>query len=208
MLGILENTRLYEEKEQLIENLSTTNILIERLMKLDNEYGSYFKKPLNFAWWGHILAFLIFNQVVNSILLNLPIYFLNYLSQFMFPINIVIYIILYTQFNKKAIQKRVSTNKNRINEISDQHQEIITLLNRDSIVPPDYRNAYAVSKFITYLKNGRAENLKEAMNLYEQEIRHDEQVRQIRIMQEIQEATYKKADEAATLGWINLFTRR
>ncbi|WP_265738499.1 hypothetical protein [Pseudalkalibacillus salsuginis] len=44
--------------------------------------------------------------------------------------------------------------------------------------------------------------------MYEQEARHEEQINELRVMQILQEATYQKANEATTLGWINLFVRR
>ena len=64
------------------------------------------------------------------------------------------------------------------------------------------------SKLESYLVNKRADTLKEALNLFEEEKRHDEQMREINIVQQMQEITYKKADEAATLGWVNLIFKK
>ena len=114
----------------------------------------------------------------------------------------------YNQINNKALNKKLIINKERIQQIIHEREKILPYLEKNSLVPQSYRNVHALSNFESYLITGRAETLKEAMNLYEQELRHEQQINEIRIMQQLQEATYKKADEAATIGWINLFTKR
>lgn len=70
-----------------------------------------------------------------------------------------------------------------------------------------YINYYALTKLESYLINKRADSLKEALNLFEQEKRHDQQMKEINIVQQMQEINLRKSNEAATLGWINLLRR-
>ncbi|OYD57626.1 hypothetical protein CGZ90_13245 [Fictibacillus aquaticus] len=118
------------------------------------------------------------------------------------------YSILFNRLNNKLYKNKINKNRNRINKIISEKEFYFDKLEKESLVPMTYRNLYALDRFITYFKNGRADSLKEAINLFEQEVRHEEQINELRIMQQLQEATYQKANEATTLGWINLFVRR
>lgn len=58
---------------------------------------------------------------------------------------------------------------NRLIEIENKVEQNINMLQKDSILPKAYWNSFAINKIIEYLINLRADSLKEAINLFENE---------------------------------------
>jgi hypothetical protein len=74
-------------------------------------------------------------------------------------------------------------------------------------IPDDYMHLSFLKAVDKYIENKRIESLKEAINLYEVEQRHNEQIQEIYTLQQLQQKTYKETQQATTLGWMNLFRR-
>ena len=65
------------------------------------------------------------------------------------------------------------------------------------IIPPDYRYPSAVESFYKYLNNNRANDMKEAVNLYEEEMHRLRMENiQLSIMEENQKQTYLQTQNA------------
>ncbi|TMU83777.1 hypothetical protein FGG79_18960 [Bacillus sp. BHET2] len=212
----MENSYL-TDKESILSNIRLTK---ERIKKLKNNYDDYYlihKKPLNFNWLQHIIVWLIMLFVVSYAIdfITLPLAYIfgrGELSDFAFWVIVclytVTYINTYVRINRKKMKKKLTQYADRILEIPIENKKLLFEIENESVVPEDYRNIYTLDKLERYFINGRADDLKEALNLFEEEKRYDEQMNEIKVMQELQIATYRKADEASTLGWINLLTKR
>ncbi|RDW16691.1 hypothetical protein [Oceanobacillus chungangensis] len=122
----------------------------------------------------------------------------------------VLYIIGYTKYIRRKenrANQQLVENSSLIQSLTAEKEQLLQLIHHSNI-PQKYVSIGALQTFEQYVVNGRADNLKEAINLYEQELRHQEHMNELRQLKQIEIATYQKADEAATVGWINLFTRR
>lgn len=186
------------EKEILLEEIRYYQGIVNQSIKLQHEHQNFYSKPpfiLGLGLGGKIVTFLIIwflignfaNPTLGVLLFLAAIYFL-----FIWP--------------TVHVKKKVKNNIERINEIKFLLKELSEKI--DPIhIPKGYINIYALTKLESYILNKRADNLKEALNLFEQEKRHDQQMQEINTVQQLQEMTYKKANEATTLGWMNLFSR-
>lgn len=191
-----------EEKEILLGEIRYYQDIVNESINLHRENEYYYSKPTLFKGFGigrRIVLFLIVWFLLGMMgrdiypLLGLVIFFGSIYFLFLWP----------TVHVKKKIRK----NKDRINNIQLRLTELDRMVNPVHI-PKAYINNYALSKLESYFVNKRADTLKEALNLFEEEKRHDQQMIEINIVQQLQEMTYKKADEAATLGWYNFLFKR
>lgn len=91
----------------------------------------------------------------------------------------VMLIIFLLFLNRLQIMHRVKKNSPRINELNKEYQELSLSLKNTGLAE-QYSYTYAIEKLINYLSVGRADNLKEALNLFEIELRHDEQLNRLR----------------------------
>ncbi|HEX9058674.1 MAG TPA: hypothetical protein VF941_00680 [Clostridia bacterium] len=53
-------------------------------------------------------------------------------------------------------------------------------MDQNSVVPMNYRYTFALNSLINYVQNRRADSIKEALNLYEQDMMHMQQMDQLR----------------------------
>jgi hypothetical protein len=205
------------DKETYLLNIRLTKERIKRLKDNYEEYSFIHKKPLNFNWLQHIIVWFIMLVAVSYVidLITLPLRYIfgeGEMSNFAFGIYVIIYTILYinayVKINRNKLNKKMTQYAERAEIIPFENEQLLFEIENESFIPVDYRNLYTLGKLEKYFINGRADDLKEAINLFEEEKRYDEQMNEIKIMQELQLATYRKADEANTLGWIQLFTRR
>lgn len=188
-----------EEKEILLEEIRQYQSIVNQSINLQHEHESFYSKPafiVGLGLRGRIITFFILCIVFVS--LNIPLVSM-----------VIFYGSLYFLFIWPTIHVngKVKRNKERINEIKKLLGELSKNVNPVHL-PKTYINEYALSKLESYLLNKRADTLKEALNLFEQEKRHDQQMQEINAVQQLQEMTYKKANEATTLGWINLITKK
>lgn len=213
------------EKNELLLNINETKNMINKLQNTHRSLTALYKEPIKFGCLGHLIAFFIYWASLSYILswvlgvILYPIKIMlsdNIADKFGSVVAVILVIIvalsypyLFNLINKKHLKQnddiaRSSTAKN----LELEKQSIIQYIETHSVVPADYRYLSALNTFEKYLINKRADSLKECINLFEQEIRHEEQINEIRILQEMQAATYQKASEAATIGWIDILTRR
>jgi hypothetical protein len=205
------------DKERYLMNIRLTKEKIKRLKNNYEEYSFIHKKPLNFNWLQHLIVWFIMLIVVSYVidLITLPLTYIwgkGEISNFVFGIYVIVYTIAYintyVKINRNKMNKKLTQFAGRVENIPFENEQLLLELENESYIPLDYRNIYTLDKLEKYFINGRADDFKEAINLFEEEKRYDEQMNEIKVMQELQLATYKKADEANTLGWIQLFTRR
>lgn len=99
---------------------------------------------------------------------------------------------------REKLQKHLEHYEQELQQLIEQHGEWIL-----EVLPENYAYYYCAEKLYSYLKNGRADSLKEALNLYESEL-NQMQVQQLQqqveqLQTEVAYATQKAADAEATI---------
>lgn len=142
------------EREELLKSFSEANAVIEELIKYENKLvkNEYFlvkvvkKMLIPFM----IILFIVGGSMASVMGDNLMTFF----CFIIFPAFIVLCFILCFK-NKK-------TYINKIKELENN-----ALL---SFLPPNYRDAGSATSICTILVNYRADNLSDAINIYEQDL--------------------------------------
>lgn len=90
----------------------------------------------------------------------------------------------YKEKRKNKLEVEISENESKQKQIQEEIDRMLdhfysgeSLLPR---IPQPYQSAYATKKFGDYFLQGRASSIKEAANLYEEELRYDQQQQQLR----------------------------
>lgn len=188
-------------KEELLTEIQTYKGKVSNFLHLKEELDAYYQKPFSqVSLKLKIFAFIFVWWIGSGILL--AIFRLQIIGSLFF----VILLFLYFWWPRYQVRQKIAKNSNRIEELRSLIDNLQASIN-PSLIPKSYIHLHALNKLESYILNKRADDVKEALNLYEEELRHDEQLRELNIVQQMQEATYKKANEATTLGWVNLFRR-
>jgi hypothetical protein len=212
------------EKEELLLNINETREAVKKVQGIHNQLTSLFKKPMNFGCIGHVIAFTVYVPLMSILvgfvleIFLIPIKWITTENTFDVITTVWAYSILigiaisypyaFNLINKKRSKKNEELfNNELVQKLEKEKLYLLQRINDYTVIPEDYRYVNALNIFEKYLVNQRADNLKECINLFEQEKRHEEEIQELKIMQQMQEATYRKANEATTLGWINLFRR-
>lgn len=213
------------EKEKLLLNIDETRNMIKKLQNTHSSLTAQYKKPIKLGCLANLVGFVIYWFIITfslAYLLGVVLYPINVMlsdnmaDKFGTVIVVLIMIIVAISYpyllnfiNKKRMKENAAIAKSdTAKRLELEKQTIIQYIETHSVVPADYRYYNALNCFEKYLINHRADNLKECINLFEQEIRHEEQINEIRLLQEMQEATYQKVDEVVRISWINILTRR
>lgn len=216
------------EKENLLRNIAETRNDVNRLQSIYSHLNSLYKSSIQLGCIGHVVAFIVYWSL-GVWLLSFILKIFSFLDVILYALlseaildsiaTIIAYILIFgvafsypyvfNQINKKRMKKNAEIAKSgEAQKLELEKQAFIDKIQNNSVIPVDYCYTKALNAFERYLLNQRADNLKECINLYEQERRHEEQIQEIKLMQQLQEKTYEKANEATTIGWINLLTRR
>ena len=99
---------------------------------------------------------------------------------------------------REKLQKHLEHYEQELQQLIEQHGEWIL-----EVLPEKYAYFYCAEKLYSYLKNGRADSLKEALNLYESEL-NQMQVQQLQqqveqLQTEVAYATQKAADAESAI---------
>lgn len=143
--------------------------------KRDNvqaEYKKIHSPYISIKFGSGIILFFVLIFIIG-IIINSPEN--NSLFRFLGIILIIFLLFL----NSLQIRHRVKKNSSRINELNKEYQDLSLSL-KSTDLAEQYSYTYAIEKLINYLSVGRADNLKEALNLFEVELRHDEQLNRLR----------------------------
>ncbi|WP_179636991.1 hypothetical protein [Terribacillus aidingensis] len=74
-------------------------------------------------------------------------------------------------------------------------------------IPPAYLTLNALTKLHEYFANGRADSLKEALNLYEAEKQHHAHLQALSDVKIMQEEMIRVTNENNRLQWMGMFRR-
>lgn len=105
------------------------------------------------------------------------------------------------------VKKQLEKFSARITTIIEEEKQLEQVLS-GCIIPERYRNPYAIGKFEDYMRNARADTLKECVNLLENERQHNEYMNQLRSIEDMQEDIHREASDAKYLSLYTIFTKR
>jgi hypothetical protein len=194
--------------EVLLNEVRTLKQLWEEFFRNNQQIREYEKKPMNIRWWGHILLyFIVFGNILRPLMFKVFPFLYGHVF-FELIVGITLYTLIYQSINNSLHKKRLLKYKKQLKILKHRNGQIVleTQSLRTSI-PDDYMHLSFLKAVEKYIENKRIESLKEAINLYEVEQRHNEQIQEIYTLQQLQQKTYKETQQATTLGWMNLFRR-
>lgn len=209
----MEKRALVKEFDKMLpvlRELETKNDELERVEKRMNSIVNQYYEPVNpLVKWGIPIIICYFSAMIGGLLLNV--------------IGLVIGLAGGIYFCKKkdligGVDKKNEEMRAQLeieaakveNVRKKTAQDIYDYLEpyyewMTGILPEKYAYAYCVEKLRDYLATGRADNLKEAINLYENELYQMKMQQQMDVMmEEIQEQSrqiYALREEVAEANW-------
>jgi hypothetical protein len=206
------------DKTLLLDAISNSKRQIEVLANIREEYRQYYTPTFNVAKLP-LLVKLILGYFLFTII-TIPIPFLaaaiggifsfvifGVVAIFAIFITIYLYIFLEEKINLYQIKKKTTRHAERIKEIINEEKNLMQFLEGINL-PLNYCYPSTIMQFESYLLNHRADTLKECINLYEQELRHQDHINELRTIQQMQEMTLREARTAKNVAIFNLFARR
>lgn len=213
-----------QTKENTLDNLKRTLILTQKNDQISKKYWYYNRNIINLSnlssgvymtlYFGLIVILYIIGNFVNKKIISFNVFFDFIL---LIPLFVLPHYILKNipkRINEYFRIKRVEKNKIEVDRLIFNYNENLKLINNYSIVPSHYRNSYAITSIIQHIENLRADNLKEAINLFEHNQQHIQQMNKLRSIQISQNKIFeetKKATQAANdaefVSWLNLMHR-
>lgn len=175
--------------KELLDNIRTTKSKLQSYVLGKKELETYKKKSL--FNWKQILLWLIVLGAFASAYESIG-FEANGVVAIIFTI---VYFIVASRLNTFFHNKLIQLKKDRIDFLVKQQKDCLDYFKNGTVVPEDYIQENVLYKLESYVINKRADSIKEAINLFENEERHLEQMNELRINQELQELTYWKIDE-------------
>lgn len=188
--------------EKLKENLYITLTILRKKEELHIYAASLVDMPSFFQtkfWTGisGIIAFLsigLFSSLIDNFFFVIPGAFMVYLG-LTFGLGI-----LFSNIKSKKNDIKYQELRNRINYYEQ-------LVKQNTMMPQAYLSSEVVAKCIFYLENKRADDLKEALNLYESERQLQLQTYQIsELLQRTQKLEREIEQAKSDLEWNNMLT--
>ncbi|NGQ94939.1 hypothetical protein G3578_07040 [Brevibacillus sp. SYP-B805] len=170
-----------DDIQELIKNIEWSEAKVRKLVELENVEYKVNKKPINLGCFGHYVLFTIFLMGICELSLIFPeITKFVYENEYALIIFIFAYMIIIFLLNRYFIFIKKTLKMDKLKSIPAEREKLIVELTLHSVIPLDYWHPDMLDRLKMYLVNKRADNLKEALNLLEEEIRHNETMRQLK----------------------------
>lgn len=173
----METLENLDQKQELLTNLEQTKGIIKRNLQANSKLDSL-QKELTKTYtevWFTLLGVLVgfFALVVSAMSLQKlknfePTFILIPFG--LIVISIIIFRKLGKMKEKSIVRKRFEERKYEIDEINSAILKTYEESEKVSVLPQKYRNIHSIEKIQEYLINKRADSLKEALNMYEDEL--------------------------------------
>ncbi|SES91118.1 hypothetical protein SAMN05216389_103149 [Oceanobacillus limi] len=190
------------EKDAVLSEINHYKKVVDKYTALSNQLTRFYKKPM--AGFSIQLRVFIIGILFLSMLGGLSAGAGDDIGTIF--LLIVGLFLLFFVWPSVAVRNKVSKNQHTINQLKAEMKEIEERIHPEYI-PLVYINRSALLKLEEYFVNKRADTLKEALNLFEQEKQLSAQMNQLNEIKQIQEQTYQRTNEAVVLGWANMFRR-
>ncbi|MDT3417173.1 hypothetical protein QO009_003068 [Brevibacillus aydinogluensis] len=182
-------SELVSTKEDLLHNVQLTKDVVLELEAMQRD-ANYFQRRLirlqsGWYWLAAPFTIFIFMAIIDKIF-KLQNYFQVFLT-FMFSIGLYLGLCFGVFYlNNYYVRSKLLRHKHRVNEIQELWPVLINDLQNHSVVPEKYWHSYALSCIESYLHTGRADTLKECLNLYEQETHQQLQLSTLKEIRDLQ----------------------
>ncbi len=162
----------------LLSKLKESKTIIDETAELLRKRDKYDTTPFGIG----VIVFIILVYLINSIL-SLVLHWPNGLLPFLLKgiISIILTIPLIKVVSNKFIPMTIkSFRKGKINAIQNKINNNHDRLEKIDVLPENYWTPYRANKIIEFIVNKRADNLKEALNLLESDVKHKELIEEMR----------------------------
>lgn len=215
---------LKKEFGELIPLLQEINALNHSIEKRHNEqvilYQNKDKSNVQDKKKGLIIGEVLVGLWVIGMVFFFSLFFLEVLFDFALIFILlfsVLYPIVIVKVNKILLKKIKEEDENRRKKLNEEFESkeialnrkreyraelINTVASRISVVPVNYQYLMAIEYMYSYFCNGRADTLKEAVNLYEEELfrmRQEQRSEQLVELQAQQAYSLSRVQQAATV---------
>lgn len=209
-----ELVKEFDKMLPILRELETKNNELERVQNRMNSLVNQYNQPVNpIMQYGVPIVICAFSTVIIGGALAM------FLNIFGFAIGLAVGIFICKKMNLIGKMDKQNAERQQQLEVEaakvevvrkNTAQEIYDFLQpyyewMTSIIPEKYAYTYCVEKLREYLVLGRADNLKEAINLYETELHQMRMQQQMdAMMEEVQEQSrqiYALRQEVAEANW-------
>jgi len=164
--------------EDLAVDIEATIDAIQNILELDENYVAEFQRTIDTYLSTHLFIAFVLSSIL-SIILAYALSPFKYWTWF-FTGVFVFYIVAVGQIEKVFVKKRIEAKKDIYLSYPREREKLIDMLRMASSVPEAYWHVQALQIMRLYVINGRADTIKEAINLLEHEIRVDQQLQSLR----------------------------
>lgn len=177
-------------KAELLANLKWSLEVSRKIVDLDNKLYKIYKKPIKLGFLGHFYLFMFYGMITAGAMFYLDFnngvfdYFTEDQSADIRMGVFLAYPFLIFFINRYIMMCKRFINNPDIKMMQKQRPKLVSELAKTTVVPKDYWNIQYFSLLIKYIENKRADNLKEALNLLAEDIRHEETLSQLGAIQE------------------------
>jgi hypothetical protein len=181
--------RIEDNKALLIKNIELSESLIQEMLRLDTKVDRIMKKPIRLGCFGHFIMLAILCFAVMS-LIPLLVERLYWDGDFETVIAIILimvcfsYMVIVLVINRTALAMKKSDHAKFLKEYPMKRKLLFLKLTAESVIPAAYWSMECLYAMKTYLNNKRADNLKEAINILEEEMRHNARMSQLAAIQD------------------------
>jgi hypothetical protein len=170
--------------QELIANVEWTKKLVFEVYRLDQQMTKISTKPIRGGCFvsafvflssgSFLLASYIYGQYKISSVIAIAIT--------LSPILALAILIFIT--NRLLIQVKKGVHEKLIRVYPIQRKKFMDSLKSDSVIPSAYWNSVYLDRINTYFINKRADSVKEALNLLESDIKHDQQMQKLQSIED------------------------
>lgn len=204
------NTTLNTEKKELIENLLKSRDLIQKNTDAADKLKKL-KFKIQYTNIKQVVIVVSIFLVFSASYLTIALYFIykdmhntkfflyNVSTKNFFLLLITLIVILISvsiiignYLKKIIVRKRYKRNRKEIDKLNNILDVTYNECDQFTVLPEKYRGVFAVNKITEYLTNLRADNLKESLNLLEEEMHRDKQAKLLSAMVSTQQIIIKQ----------------
>ncbi|WP_434510089.1 hypothetical protein [Desulfitobacterium sp. AusDCA] len=169
--------------DELLQNVVQTRNILIKLDGMQNKrnrarIAGQNSENLKISKWWLVLA------IIASYALSGIHYLVGWIAFFV----LICAFIYLRKMNKRLLKKPELNIENIDQEYNQNFEELNT-----SIIPQDYRNLYSLNKIEGYLRNNRADTLRDCINLLEEDKKHEEQIENLKRIQDQNDELYQLA---------------
>ncbi len=189
----MESKDIPLRKTEILDNLEITKGIINRNITANSKLDIIKSKIVDTSIK---LIFIIIASIAAYLTLQSTVFFVKIINVKFIPflliiigvLTIIVFFVIKNygkNLEKKVIKKRFEKQEKEINEINLEIKRIYIECSEISILPEKYWDTQIVEKLTSYFKDERADSLKEALNLYEDELL---KIQQMNLLNEVSQS--------------------